>query len=74
VGDVGIKDAGVLRSRVTERDPKTKQLKFWKKDRGKDVETAPWYLIFSGERINDHHLTLAEKQAAREQNDKTNGV
>lgn len=37
----------------------------WDKDRGKDVESAPWYPVFQGERINDHHLTLAEKRAAR---------
>jgi len=33
----------------------------WGKDRGKDVETAPWYPVFKGDRINDHHLTRAEK-------------
>ena len=37
----------------------------WDKDRGKDVESAPWFHQFKGERINDHHLTLAEKQRAR---------
>ncbi|MCP5451258.1 MAG: N-6 DNA methylase [Gammaproteobacteria bacterium] len=38
----------------------------WDKDRGKDVESAPWFHRFNGERINDHHLTLAEKSAARQ--------
>jgi len=38
----------------------------WDKDRGKDVESAPWYKTFGGERINDHHLTRDEKQKARE--------
>ena len=37
----------------------------WGKDRGKDVESAPWYHLFNGERINDHHLSLEEKQAVR---------
>ncbi len=37
----------------------------WDKDRGKDVESAPWFHQFKGERINDYHLTLAEKQRAR---------
>jgi hypothetical protein len=37
----------------------------WKKDRGKDVESAPWYHLFKGDRINDHHLTLEEKRSAR---------
>jgi hypothetical protein len=34
----------------------------WEKDRGKDVESAPWYHLFNGDRINDHHLTLKEKR------------
>ena len=37
----------------------------WDKDRGKDVETAPWFPVFKGNRINDHHLTVATKKAAR---------
>jgi hypothetical protein len=49
--------AGVLR-----KNPKIS----WNKDRGKDLESAPWYPVFQGDRINDHHLTLAEKRAARE--------
>jgi len=49
-------EAGVLR-----KNPKIN----WKKDRGKDVASAPWYKVFKGERINDHHLTLAEKRKAR---------
>ena len=36
----------------------------WNKDRGKDVGSAPWYHLFKGERINDHHLTLEEKDNA----------
>lgn len=64
VPDVGKKGAGVLRER-----PKVK----WDKDRGKDVPSAPWYHLGpqhggkEGDRINDHHLSLAEKQKAREQ-------
>lgn len=37
----------------------------WDKDRGKDVESAPWFGVFGGDRINDHHLTRAEKMAAQ---------
>jgi hypothetical protein len=37
----------------------------WRKDRGTDVASAPWYPVHGGERINDHHTTLAEKRAAR---------
>ncbi|WP_350551135.1 N-6 DNA methylase [Pseudoalteromonas sp. 120-MNA-CIBAN-0494] len=61
--DVGKKDAGILRSKPNIH---------WKKDRGTDVESAPWYnlgLAYSGkqgDRINDHHLTLGEKKAVRD--------
>jgi len=64
VPDVGKKAAGVLRER-----PKVK----WDKDRGSDAPSAPWYSLGleyggkEGDRINDHHLSLAEKQKAREQ-------
>jgi hypothetical protein len=50
------KGAGVLREKPNID---------WKKDRGKDVASAPWFHLFDGDRINDHHLTLAEKLAAR---------
>jgi len=56
VPDVGKKGAGVLRDK-----PNIK----WEKDRGKDVASAPWFGVFGGERINDHHLTVAEKRAGR---------
>ena len=61
VEDVGKKGAGILRAKPNIH---------WKKDRGKDVESAPWYKLGleyggkEGDRINDHHLTLAEKLAA----------
>jgi hypothetical protein len=37
----------------------------WDKDRGKDVESAPWFKVYKGERINDHHSSLSEKQEAQ---------
>jgi len=46
----------------------------WKKDRGKDVESAPWYHLGpeyggkEGDHINDHHLSLTQKKAAQENN------
>jgi len=61
--DVGKKDAGILRSKPNIH---------WKKDRGTDVSSAPWFDLGlkyggkQGDRINDHHLTLAEKKAARD--------
>jgi hypothetical protein len=55
-GDAGKKGAGILRAKPNIH---------WKKDRGKDVESAPWFHVFQGERINDHHLSLAEKRAVR---------
>ncbi|MDR2353617.1 MAG: SAM-dependent DNA methyltransferase, partial [Deltaproteobacteria bacterium] len=33
----------------------------WKKDLGRDHVSSPWYQTFQGDRVNDHHLTLAEK-------------
>jgi len=63
VPDVKKKGAGVLFDK-----PNVK----WGKDRGKDVESAPWYTLGlqyggkEGDRINDHHLSLAEKRAVRE--------
>ena len=55
--DIGKAGAGILRDK-----PNVK----WDKDRGKDVESAPWFNVFKGERINDHHLSLEEKTKARE--------
>ena len=62
VPDVGKKGAGVLRDKPNIQ---------WNKDRGKDVPSAPWYHLglesggSEGDRINDHHLSLVEKQRAR---------
>ncbi|MEB3189716.1 MAG: N-6 DNA methylase [Snowella sp.] len=62
VPDVGKKGAGVLRDKPNIH---------WKKDRGKDVPSAPWYHLGldydgnEGDRINDHHLSLEDKQKAR---------
>ena len=58
----GKKGAGILRAKPNIH---------WKKDRGKEPGRAPaqypWFWKngkFTGERINDVHLTLAEKRAA----------
>ena len=56
VPDVGKKGAGVLREKPNIN---------WNKDRGKDVESAPWFNVFKGDRINDCHLRLEEKRTAR---------
>lgn len=62
VSDVGKQGAGVLRDKPNIN---------WNKDRGKDVKSAPWYHLGlqyggrEGDRINDLHLSLAEKLAAR---------
>lgn len=61
--DVGKKGAGVLRAKPNVH---------WKKDRGTDVASAPWFDLGleyggkQGDRINEHHLSLAEKKAARD--------
>ena len=56
IPDIKVKGAGVLRGKVNVK---------WDKDRGKDVESAPWYKVFGGDRVNDHHLSLEEKSRAR---------
>jgi hypothetical protein len=64
VPDVKKKGAGILCDKPNIH---------WKKDRGKDVESAPWYHLgpqlgeAKGARINDYHLTLAAKKAAKNQ-------
>ncbi len=55
-----------MTAEVLRHNKKPKLNITWEKDRGKDVESAPWFKTFGGDRINDHHLTLAEKQAAKE--------
>ncbi|MFM1685443.1 Eco57I restriction-modification methylase domain-containing protein [Aeromonas salmonicida] len=62
VADVGKKGAGILRFKPNIN---------WNKDRGNDVASAPWYTLGlqygekEGARINDHHLSLEDKRAAR---------
>jgi hypothetical protein len=59
----GKKGAGVLRNKPNIT---------WDKDRGRDVESAPWFKLgpsyggHAGDRINDHHLSLSEKRTAEE--------
>ena len=60
----GRKGAGILRWK-----PNIK----WNKDRGKDVASAPWFPVFKGDRINDHHLSLEEKHAARAEANRRGG-
>jgi hypothetical protein len=54
-----------MTAEVLRHNKKPKLNVTWDKDRGKDVESAPWFKVFQGERINDHHLSLADKVAAR---------
>ena len=54
-----------MTAEVLRHNKKPKLNIAWEKDRGKDVESAPWFKMFQGERINDHHLTLVEKRGAR---------
>ena len=57
--------AGILREKLNVK---------WEKDRGADVASAPWYDLGplkdskngkKGDRINDYHLNLSEKENAR---------
>lgn len=63
VPGVAKKGAGVLRDKPSIH---------WKKDRGSDVASAPWYHLGleyggkEGDRINDHHISLEEKRTAKE--------
>ena len=54
-----------MTAEVLRHNKKPKLNITWDKDRGKDVESAPWFGVFGGDRINDHHLTLAEKKAVQ---------
>ena len=54
-----------MTAEVLRHNKKPKLNISWEKDRGRDVERASWFKVFKGERINDHHLTLAEKITAR---------
>jgi hypothetical protein len=54
-----------MTAEVLRHNKKPKLNITWDKDRGKDVESAPWFKVFGGERINDHHLTLALKATAK---------
>ncbi|MBK6612621.1 MAG: SAM-dependent DNA methyltransferase [Ottowia sp.] len=54
-----------MTAEVLRHNKKAKLNITWDKDRGKDVESAPWFKTFGGDRINDHHLSRAEKEAAR---------
>jgi hypothetical protein len=54
-----------MTAEVLRHNKKPKLNITWDKDRGKDVESTPWFKVFNGDRINDHHLTLAEKTAAK---------
>lgn len=71
VPDAGKRGAGVLRDKPNIS---------WEKDRGKDVASAPWYHLGlqyggkEGDRINAHHLSLADKSATREAREKENRV
>ena len=55
-----------MTAEVLRHNKKPKLNITWDKDRGKDVESAPWFKVFGGERINDYHLTLAEKMVVKE--------
>jgi hypothetical protein len=55
-----------MTAEVLRHNKKPKLNITWDKDRGKDVESAPWFKMFKGERINDHHLAGADRRAAKE--------
>lgn len=50
---------------VLGHDKKSKLNITWDKVRAMDFESAPWFKIFGGDSIDDHHPTRADKEAAR---------
>jgi hypothetical protein len=54
-----------MTAEVLRHNKKPKLNVAWDKDRGKDLESAPWFKVFGGDRINDYHLTVAEKKKAK---------
>lgn len=52
-----------MTAEVLRHNKKPKLNITWDKDRGKDVASAPWFNVFQGDRINDHHLALAQKKS-----------
>jgi hypothetical protein len=50
-----------MTAEVLRHNKKPKLNITWDKDRGKDSESAPWFKVHKGDRVNDHHLALAEK-------------
>jgi hypothetical protein len=54
-----------MTAEVLRHNKKPKLNITWDKDRGKDVESAPWFKVHEGDRINDHHLSLSEKKASK---------
>ncbi len=65
--DIRKKGAGILRDKPNIS---------WDKDRGVDLQFAPWFKLgieyggHEGDRINNHHLSLADKKAARSESSK----
>lgn len=49
-----------VKAEVLRKNPKID----WNKDRGQDPVDSPWFHVFDGERVNNHSLSLAEKDPA----------
>ena len=54
-----------MTAEVLRHNKKTKLNINWGADRGQEPESSPWFSVFGGERINGHHLILAEKKEAK---------
>jgi hypothetical protein len=53
-----------MTAEVLRHNKKPKLNITWDKSRGKNVESAPWFKVFKSDRINDYHLTVAERTTA----------
>jgi hypothetical protein len=56
----------LMQAEVLRHNKRPKLNITWERDRGNEPANTPWSAAFGGERVNDHHLTLAEKIAAKE--------
>ena len=55
----------LMQAEVLRHNKRPKLNITWDRDRGNDPENTPWFAKFKGERVNDHHLKLAEKKIAK---------
>ena len=53
----------MMQAEVLRHNKRPKLNITWERDRGNEPVNTAWYEEFKGERVNDHHLTLADKKS-----------